>query len=220
MVWMSWRESETAGVLVAGRKYDFSDFKRGQVVELCEAIGRIGEETGTGLVAAPADVDLTDDSGPGDDEPAFCSAFIGVLVAEGGVFGPEEVPRDVMLRALETARAIPEDVWSRVNEAYTAAGGKYPGEEIALWLGCIGPLPMAYLAFGAVGAEEDGLEGTFVRGQDMEQSPHENGVFGVEIASCSYDGSSADPIDVGEEAHEKRLAQLPGGAYHLIARYD
>lgn len=220
MVWSSWRESETAGVLVAGRKYDFSDFTRGQVVELCEAIGQIGEETGTSLVAAPADIDLTDDSGPGDEEPAYCSAFVGVLIAEGGGFGPEEIPRDVMLRALDAARAVPPEVWARIDEEYTAKGGKYPGDEVALRLGCIGPLPMAYLAFGTVGSEDAGTGGSFVRGQDMEQSPHEIGVHGVQIASCSYDGSSAEPIDIGDEAHAARERAFPGGAYHLIARYD
>ena len=220
MVWSNWRESETAGVIVAGRKYDFSDFTRGQVAELCEAIGRIGEETGTSLIAAPVDADLTDDSGPGDDEPAYCSAFVGILVAEGGAFGPEEVGRDGMLRALDAARAVPAEVWGRIDGEYTAAGGKYPGDEIALRLGCIGPLPMAYLAFGTVGPEDAGNGGTFVRGQDMEQSSHETGVHGIEIESCSYDGSSADPFDVGDEAHAAREQRFPGGAYHLIARYD
>ena len=215
-----WRDSETDGVLVAGRKYDFSDFTRGQVVALCETIGRIGEESGTGLVAVPADADLTDDTGPGDDEMAYCSAFIGIPVAEGGGYGPEEISREAMLSALEKARAIAPDVWAKVDEEYKAAGGKYPGDEIALHLGCIGPLPMAYFAFGTLGSPDDGGEGKLVRGQDMEQMPHETGVYGIEIASCSYDGGSADAIDISDAAHAARQEQYPEGAYYLIARYD
>lgn len=220
MVWNSWRESETAGVLIAGRKYDFSDFNRGQVVSLCESIGRIGEETGASLVAAPVDADLTDDSGPGDEEPAYCSGFVGILVAEGGAYGPEEVPRETMLRALDAARAVAPEVWERVDAEYASLGGKYPGDEIALRLGCVGPLPMAYLAFGTAGPEDAEAGGKFVRGQDMEQSPHDTGVHGVDVAHCSYDGSSAEPVDVGDAAHAERERQFPGGAYHLIARYD
>lgn len=220
MGWDDWRESETVGVLVAGRKYDFSDFTRGQVVAFSEAVGRIGEETGTSVVAIPADADLTDDSGPGDDEPAYCSGFIGIVVAEGGAYGPEEVPRETMLRALEAARSISADVWAKIDAEYTSLGGKYPGDEVALRLGCVGPLPMAFLAFGTVGAEDEGKGGKFVRGQDMEQTPHETGVHGIEIDSCSYDGSSAEAIDIGDEAHAAREREIPGGAYHLIARYD
>lgn len=220
MVWESWRESETVGMLVAGRKYDFSDFTRGQIVTLCETIGRIADEVGAPIIVAPADIDLTDDSGPGDEEPAYCSGFIGILVAEGGTYSPEEIPRETMLRALEAARAIAPDVWAKIDAEYTALGGKYPGDEVALHLGCMGPLPMAYLAFGTAGPEDAGEGGAFVRGQDMEQSPHETGVRGISIASCSYDGSSAEPIDIGDEAHAERERQFPGGAYHLIARYD
>lgn len=220
MSWSSYRDSETAAVLIAGRKYDFSDFTRGQVIALCEAIGQIGEETGTSLIAAPIDADLTDDSGPGDDENGYCSAVVGILVAEVGAYGPEEVGRDAMLRALESARAVPAEVWEKIDSAYSDAGGKYEVDPTALWLGCIGPLPMAYLAFGTLGAEGEDKPGKFTRGQDMEQSPHETGVYGVRVASCSYDGSSAGAIDVGDAAHAAREAEAPGGAYYLMARYD
>jgi len=220
MGWFGWRDVETCGVLVAGRSYDFSDFTRAQVIALCEAIDAIAERAGTPIVAVPADIDLSDETCD-DDEPVYCSAFVGLLVAEGGTYEPLAVTREAMLGAVEQARAIPAGVWAEITAAYREAGGKQPSEDdLRVRLGCVGGLPMAKLAFGALGEQGAGLGGDFVRGQAPDQTPHEIGVHGLRIAGCSYDGSSAGPLDLGDEAHAARVAQLPGGAYYLIAQYD
>lgn len=221
MAWSGWRDVETSGVLVAGRSYDLSDLNRGQVIALGEAIDAIGERAGVPIVLAPADVDLSDDTCT-DDDPAYCSGFVGVLVAEGGTYSPQVVPREEMLSALDRARAVPSAVWDEITRVYREAGGKQePSDEIALRLGCTGGLPMAYLAYGVEEEidEDSGGDG-LVRGQSPGQEPHESGVRGLKLAACSYDGSSAGPIDVSDEAHAARAAKVPNGAYHLIARYD
>jgi hypothetical protein len=132
------------------------------------------------------------------------------------------VAREAMLAALEKVRGVPASVWDEVTAAYRAAGGKQePEEEIALRLGCTGGLPMAYLAFGVEEeVDEDTDEEGLVRGVAPGQESHESAVRGIKIAHCSYDGSGAKPIDVSDEAHAARVAQVPDGVYHLIARYD
>ncbi|MFT3774386.1 MAG: hypothetical protein QM820_54195 [Minicystis sp.] len=220
MGWFGWRDTETRGVLVAGRSYDFSDFTRAQVIALCEAIDAVATSADLPIVAVPADIDLCDEV-VGDEDPAYCSAFVGILAAEGGTYEPLAVTREAMLRALDQARAIPAAVWDRITAAYREAGGKQPSEDdIVMRLGCTGGLPMAKLAFGVLGDKDAGLGGDFVRGQSPNQEPHEIGVHGVRITGCSYDGSPADPIDLGDEAHAARVAQSPEGAYYLIAQYD
>lgn len=220
MGWSGWRELETRGVLVAGRSYDFSDFTRAQVVALCEEIDTIGERAGAPIVAVPADIDLSDEYAA-DGEPAYCSAYVGILIAEGGTYEPLAVPREAMLDGLARARAIPAAAWDEITAAYREAGGKQPSEpEIVLFLGCTGGLPMAKLAFGLLGAEDAGLGGDFIHGQSPGQSAHEIGVHGQKLASCSYDGSSARPLDVGDAAHAARIEAIPSGGYYLIARYD
>jgi len=221
MGWFGWRELATRAVLVAGRSYDFSDFTRAQVLTLCETIDVIATRTGTPLVTVPADIDLADEGGTDDDDPSYCSAFIGVLVAEGGTYEPLLVAREAMLEAVEQARALPAAVWDEITAAYREAGGKQPSEEaIVLSLGCTGGLPMAKLAFGVLGAEDAGLGGDFVHGQAPDQTSHAIGVHGQKLAHCSYDGSSAKPFDIGEEAHAARAREVPKGGYYLIARYD
>lgn len=219
MGWSGWRERETRGVLVAGRTYDLSDFTRAQVAALCEAIDVIAEQRGAPIVAVPADADLTDGPSQGDDQ-VYCSAFVGVLVAEGGTYEPLLVTRDAMLAGLHRARAIPGAVWAEITAAYDEAGGQQESEdEIVLRLGCTGEMPVAKLAFGQLGAKDAALGGAYLHGQGPDQSPHEVGVHGILVAVCSYD-SSADPIDVGDAAHRARVAQSPEGAYHLIAQQD
>lgn len=218
MGWFGWRESDTHGVLVAGRSYDFSDFTCSQIVALCEAIDAIAARAGVPIVAVPADVDL---ASAGDDDEAFCSAFVGILVAAGGTYEPLAVTREAMLQGVEQARAIPTALWAEITAAYRAAGGKQPSEDdLRVRLGCTGGLPMAKLAFGVLGAKDAGLGGTFVRGQAPDQVPHEIGVHGLKIAHCSYDGSSAEPFDLGDEAHAARVQEIPGGGYYLMAQYD
>ncbi|APR83280.1 Hypothetical protein A7982_08629 [Minicystis rosea] len=220
MAWQGWRQSETRGVLIAGRSYDFSDFTRAQVVAICETIDAIASSAGLGIAAVPADIDLSDDN-TGDEDPAYCSAFIGILAAEGGTYEPLEVTREAMLRAEEEARAIPAAIWDRITAAYREAGGKQASDDaIVTRLGCTGPLPLAKLAFGVLGKADDALGGTFVRGQNPSQEPHEIGVHGLRITGCSYDGSPADPIDVGDDAHAARVAESPKGSYYLIAHFD
>lgn len=219
MGWYGWRETATRGVLVVGRSYDFSDFTRREVIALCEAIDAIAQRHGAPIVTVPADVDLTDETAS-DDDPAYCSAFIGVLAAEGGTYEPLPVSRDALLAGLRRAEAIPDAVWSEINDAYRDAGGKNPiQEEIVTRLGCTGALPIAKLAFGQRGPREPALGGVFIHGQDPDQRPHEIGVHGILVASCSYD-SSAEPVDTCDEAHEARVAESPRGSYYLIARYD
>jgi hypothetical protein len=218
MGWFGWRDSATRGVLVAGRSYDFSDFTCAQVVALCEEIDALGARASVPLVGVPVDADF---ASAGDEDELICSAFVGILVAEGGTFEPLAVTREAMLQGLAQAAAIPEAVWAEVTAAYRAAGGKIPSEdELAVRLGCTGGLPMAKLAFGLLGPEDAGLGGTFVHGQAPDQSPHEIGVHGLPIAHCSYDGSPAEPFDLGDEAHAARVRQIPGGAYHLMAHFD
>jgi hypothetical protein len=218
MAWLGWRDSDTRGVLVAGRSYDFSDFTCAQIVALCEAIDAVAERAGLPIVAVPADVDL---ASAGDDDEAFCSAFVGILVAEGGTYEPLHVRREAMLQGVAQAESIPAAVWDEITAAYRDAGGKQPSEDdIRVRLGCTGGLPMAKLAFGRLGAKDDNLGGTFVRGQSPDQTPHEIGVHGLRIAHCSYDGSSADPFDIDDEAHAARVREIPDGAYYLMAQYD
>ena len=221
MGWSGWRESAARGVLVAGRALDLSDFTRPQVVALCEAIGAIAERRGAPVVAVPADVDLTDDSSPGPgDGPVYCRAFVGVLVAEGGTYEPLLVTREVMLAGLRAARAVPGEVWAEITATYREAGGRQASEdEILLRLCCTGGFPEAKLVFGQLGAEDAALGGTYLHGQAQDQRPHEIGVHGIWVAGCSYD-TSAEPIDVGDAAHDARVAESPKGAYYLIAQHD
>lgn len=220
MAWFGWRDVETCGVIVAGRSYDFSDFKRAEVITLAETIDAIAQRAGVDLVTVPADIDLSDDTAS-DDDPAYCSGFIGLLAAEGGTYEPDAVSRASLLAALDKARAIPTSVWDEITAAYRAAGGKQPpSDDIALRLGCTGGLPMAYFAFGMLGDREASLGGEIVRGQAPDQTPHETVVHGISIESCSYDGSSAEPLDLSDAAHAARVAAHPEGGYYLIARYD
>lgn len=219
MSWFGWRNVETRGVLIAGRTYDFSDFTRGQVVALCEAIAAIGERAGAPIVAVPADVDLSDDTCT-DDDPAYCTAYVGVLAAEGGTRAPLAVPREAMLGALKRAQAIPAAIWDRITAAYHEAGGEQDiEEEVVLRLACTGGLPAARLVFGVLGKAGEARRDPFVRGKDPDQNPHPIGVYGLLIQGCAVDSPSL-PIDVGEKAHAPRAGKVKSGAYYLVAEYD
>jgi hypothetical protein len=197
-----------------------STFKCGQVRALSRTIAAIGEKAGLSLVAVPADQDFSDENAP-DGDDAVCSMFVGVLAAAGGTYEPSPVAREVMTGALEKARGIPTQVWDEITAAYREAGGKYPSEDdLRVRLCCTGPLPMAYLVFGVTGPEGEEHPGQFKQGQGPDQDPHEVGVYGQSLAHCSFDGSSADPFDIGDEAHAARVREIPAGAYYLIARFD
>jgi hypothetical protein len=220
MSWFGWQKDVTLGVLVAGRVHDVSGFECGQVRALSRTIAAIGEKAGLTLVAVPADQDMSDENVADEDE-AMCSMFVGVLAAAGGAYEPVHVAREAMTGALEKARAIPAQVWDEITGAYREAGGKYASEDdLRVRLCCTGPLPMAYLVFGVTGPEGEAHPGAFKRGQGPEQEPHEIGVYGQDLAHSSYDGSSADPFDVGDEAHAARVREIPNGGYYLIARFD
>jgi len=40
------------------------------------------------------------------------------------------------------------------------------------------------------------------------------------LDTARSDGSSADPFDIGHEAHAARLREIPKGPYFLLARLD
>jgi hypothetical protein len=222
MGWYGWREGGTRGVLVAGRSLDVSDLTRGKVLALCEAIDAVAARAGLEVESVPADMDLTDE-GSGDDDETFGCVFVGRLVAEGGTLEPLAVDRAAMLSALAEASAFPAALWDAISAAHRETGSKMAVEEeglIRLRLASTGPLPMAYLAFGRVGAEDAGLGGRYLCGQGPDQSRHAVGVHGLSVAHCSYDGSSAQPFAMDDAAHAEREAAHPGGGYFLIARFD
>ena len=219
MTQVSWRADQPLGVLIAGKSYDTSGLTVQQVRQLCEEIEQRHEALG--LVAVPYDADLTDETGPSDDEPCFCVMVVGVLAGVGGEAGPHEVSYAQLLGALNEARGLEEEVWASVEERFMASGGGDMEDEVAMRLGCVGPAPMAYLMYGHVVEVEDRPRSeTLCYGQDASQRLHTLGVEGALIDASSDDGGGAELIDLSEQAHLAREANVPGGAYYLIGRCD
>lgn len=190
MTKVSWRGDQPLGVLIAGKSYDTASLTVAQVRQLCEEIEQRHEALG--LVAVPYDADLTDETGPSDDEACFCVMVVGVLAGVGGEAGPYEVSYGQLCRALEEARGLEEEVWACAEELFLASGGVDIEEEVALRLDCAGPAPMAYLIYGhVVEVAERYRSETLYYGQDASQQLHTLGVEGQMLNASSYDGGSA-----------------------------
>ncbi|HJL19507.1 MAG TPA: hypothetical protein RMH99_27845 [Sandaracinaceae bacterium LLY-WYZ-13_1] len=135
---------------------------------------------------------------------------------------PSEASRASVLEAIDAL----EEATGFWAELATAVGERLsPGAtldaETAAWLVCVGPLPMATLVYGVEATRPvEGLD--CVRGQDMEQVPHEDCAVGKIVASAEYEGIA--PLDLGDAAHAAREAETEAlrrpKAYHLVARYD
>ena len=214
-------DEDTEGVLVAGKCFSASGMTRKQLGALSTFVDALREKTGHALTVVPAG-DLTD-TGPAPDDAIYTEVHVGLEGGRGGTYGPDTISRDVALHALEKAKAIPAEVWAEIGDKLEGREREAWDEaEIAMYFTCVGPLAAATLAFGVLGTKDSGGPGEYMRGVDMEQMPHEEGVWGRRVAYVQYEGPESEEVDLGEEKHAERVKDL--GAEHpryfILARYD
>lgn len=217
-------DDETEGVIVAGRELSISGMTRGDLGKLAASVEEIGKRAGFVMQVVPGG-DYTTDSGPADEDEVYTTAVIGLEAARGGGYDPDAVDRDRVLAKLERARSIPAETWSEIVTLLPEKSREAFEEnaEISLHLVCVGPLSAAKLVYGVPGTEGDeGKPGEYHRGQDMEQEPHESGVWGTRVAYCQYEGPEVEAVDLSDEAHQANEKELgaEGAGYYLIAQYD
>lgn len=212
-------DDETMGVLVAGRYADSGSLTRAEISTLAAAVDALGKQKNLPLELVPSG-DLTD-TGPSDDEECYATMAIGLTALRGGSNSPEAIDLDQLLGKLNAAKALGDDVWKELAALLPESSREdFLAQPIGVNMVCVGPLAAAYVAFGTQGTEEDGGDGEYIRGQDMSQEPHQEGVWGQRVAGCEFEGSGHEAVDFSESAHQARLAAFPGGSYFVIGRYD
>ncbi|MRG96165.1 hypothetical protein [Polyangium spumosum] len=214
-------DEETEGVLVAGKRFSASGMTRRQLGELASHVEKVAEKTGIALTVVPGG-DYTD-TGPSPDDTVYTEVVVGLEGGRGGTYGPDTIARDMALRALEKAKVIPAEVWAEISEKLEGRERQGLSEaEVRMHFVCVGPLAAATLAFGVLGTEDAPGPGKYMRGVDMEQMPHTEGVWGLRVAYVQYEGPESEEVDLGEGAHAERVKEL-GAAdarYFILARYD
>jgi hypothetical protein len=214
-------DEDTEGVLIAGKRFSSGGMTRRQLGELAQHVEAIAEKTGHALSLVPSG-DLTD-TGPAPDDTVYAEVHIGLEGGRGGTYGPDTIARDVALRALEKAKAIPAEVWAEIGEKLEGREREAWAEAtVSMYFTCVGPLSAATLAFGVLGIEDAAGPGEYLRGVDMEQMAHEEGVWGRRVAYVQYESPESEEVDLGEEAHAERLKELGASdaRYFILARYD
>jgi hypothetical protein len=149
-----------------------------------------------------------------DDARAYLSLVLGkpVLSAEADDGGPS---RGMSIDELRQAVAA-------IEKLDIADHGVAFADDIALHAVSAGPLCAGMVAFGKP-SRKDANE--LVRGADMQQEQHDEGVLGVELAFVSYNRSATKRIDLSAAAHDERVSEaaaagVKNGAYHVVAAYD
>jgi hypothetical protein len=216
-------DEETEAVLVAGRAFDSASMTRRQVGAFARHVEDVAARAGLPIKVVAAG-DLTD-TGPSPDDTCYATLHVGLEAGRGGGYGPDEVWRDATLSTLEAARRIPEAIWAEIGEGLTdRPRTAFSEASVALYLTCVGPLAAATLGFGIIGGEDDEGPGEYMYGQDMEQQPHEEGVWGVRVGYVQFESPDSEEVDLSDEAHAARVAELGEHAaragYYVMARYD
>lgn len=215
-------DEETEGVIVAGKAFDCGEITRAQIGTFGKRVEGIAAKVGLPIVVVPAG-DLTD-TGPSPDENVYSVIHVGIEGGRGGTYSPDRVQRDRVLDALAKAKSIPDSVWTDIAAGLPNREKEACEEaEVGTHLTCVGPLSASHLVYGVWGTEERPGPGTYVRGQDMDQEPHAEGVWGVKVAYTQFEGPESEEVDFSDEAHAARVAELGEGhegGYWIIARYD
>jgi len=214
-------DEDTEGVLVAGKRFSASRMTRKQIGEFAQHVQAIAEKTGH-AVTIVASGDLTD-TGPAPDDTAYTEVHIGFEGGRGGTYGPDTISRDVALHALEKAKAVPAEVWAAIGEKLEGdAREAWDEATVTMYFTCVGPLAAATLAFGVLGTEDGEGPGKYMRGVDMEQMAHEEGVWGQKVVYVQYESPESEEVDLGEAAHAERVKELgdENARYFILARYD
>lgn len=230
---------DTEGAIVAGKAFDVGAMLRKDLGTFAAAVDEIAKKHDLKLMVVPSG-DLTD-TGPGPDDAVYSVVHVGFLADCGGSYAPEVIIRAQVLAALEKAQNVPAGVWAEIGEKLSENEiNAYNDAEIGLHLTCVGPLTAATLAYGVLRNrknddeddvddddadqdEEESADGCKLHyGQNMEQEPHEQGVWGVRVAYVQYESPESEPLDMSDEAHQKRveLCNDPAAHYYIFARYD
>ncbi|APR86176.1 Hypothetical protein A7982_11525 [Minicystis rosea] len=215
-------DDETAGRLVAGRAFELSGITKRQLVAFRDAVAGIGAKAGLTLVVVPGG-DFTD-TGPGMDEGVYGGCAVGLPAGSGGSYEPDVIERERALSQLAKAKDLTDAAWREIAALLPEREGETLRDaETGIQLVCVGPLAAATLAFGIEGSEDDeGKPGTYFTGQDMSQDRFATGVWGVRVGYTQYESPEVEEVDLSDEAHQKRVAELgqDNPAYFLIAQYD
>ncbi len=204
-----WAPTETSALLLAGRSRRATD-EALTFAEVKAAVAVV-EALGGGLtLVLPGDTTTT---GPQDTGSCQCELVVGVVVASvwANDGSPTRVNRAAALRELASAPA-------RDHAAIAAAlpeplRASYLAASDGLRVVPVGPLPYTYLVYGVAGvAGSEGLPGKFIRGTDMQQEGHTDGVWGEKIASGEFTDVRTVELD--------REDSGDGVGYWLIAGYD
>jgi hypothetical protein len=213
-------DEETKGVLVAGRAIESGDLTRAQIGAFAAAVQRLGEAHTLTLEMVPSG-DMSTRSGPPPDSKCYATMVIGIRSAEGGTSAPDPISRDGVLSSFATANTISLDVWKEIAALLPeGARAALLDQQTAVHLVCVGQAPAAYLAFGVLSEEEDGGNGEYLRGQDMDQDSHASGIWGQQVGYVQAEGPDELAVDFSEAAHQARVASFPEGQYFLIGCYD
>lgn len=215
-------DEETEGVIIAGKAFDISGMLRKDLGEFALHVKKLAEKHGMSITVVPSG-DLSDDSGPGPDEDLYSTVLVGFVSDWGGTYAPQMISREKALQAFKNAQNVSDEIWKEIGDKLGEKEREaYNEAPVALHLTCVGPLAAATLAFGVVGKEEGGGPGEFMYGQDMGQEPHEEGIWGLQVAYVQYESPESEEIDLSDEAHAQRVEKLgvDGAAYYLIGRYD
>ncbi|MBN2436516.1 MAG: ankyrin repeat domain-containing protein [Spirochaetes bacterium] len=108
--------------------------------------------------------------------------------------GPEKVKSSKLNEAEKEWTCLDDAFWAEVSEICEHPVKK---DQPKLYLAATGPLAWGRLVSGVPGQEEDeGKDGKFYRGMDMEQEPHSEGVWGEALGTAD---AGEWPVEISPE---------------------
>lgn len=235
--------TEPTAYLVAGRAF-FGDLGEAEFDRLCSGVDELAQRLGQPLVVLP-EGDRTETGVP---IAGNHMGYVLGLLADHALTYTQRVDHEKLRAAVAAAGELPwpdlvklapqtDDIIARL------------AQEPALYLTACGPLAGGMMGYGVVTdlecywddgywheedetrfrVEEDGLAAQvsgldLVRGNDTEQVPQAEAVYGVWVAKALWDMNLPVSVDISPTAHRERVAKLGSLAdragYYLIGHFD
>jgi len=208
---------ETGALFLVGRRIS-AKMNAAQILAFFDAVSATSKDADFRVVPA---ADFSRWTEIENEESHYTSWAVGIRVESAfanspGPSDPIDLKR-IRSQEKKADKLLTPAFWKKVAEHLDDESLReelLEGKNTPLLVAC-GPLASARLAFGKL-KKGEGLEE--MHGQDMEQEPHRESVYGIKVA-----GGGAwclDEVDLSDERHAEHLAAVPGGKYFLIARYD
>jgi len=225
-------EDITTGALVLGHSLD-KKLTAGRAAEIRSKLDHVNAKHSADVqLFVPGD-SVTDHAGDPEMMLSSSAVYFGLSAEASPCF---EAPHPVSIERVSATyakiAAIPAAFWTDLAADIEELPEGFGAGEPSLYLMCYGPLPQVVLAFGAKHPREErsSAKYKFFTCQDMDQSPLDMGVDGVDVeideiaAYTEFDDALVVPRATFSEGSAAELAakvpSLDAPGFFLTVRYD